>query len=52
MSEIEIDSKIETLTDQELEILEQGISYHASLILLKLWPTCEVIKELVDRKRY
>jgi len=48
----ELERVLNNLTDKELEILFEGISYHAALILLKMFPSNAVIQDLVDRKRY
>jgi hypothetical protein len=48
----ELEKALGQLTEHEEQILFDGISYHAALILLKLFPNNAVIQELVDRKRY
>jgi len=48
----ELKKALGQLTQNEEKILFDGISYHAALILLKLFPHNVIIQELVDRKRY
>ena len=48
----ELENALNGLTENEQQTLFDGISYHAAVILLKLFPNNAVIQELVDRKRY
>lgn len=48
----ELENALKSLTETEEQILFDGISYHAAVILLKLFPNNAIIQELVDRKRY
>lgn len=48
----ELEKALNKLTKDEEKILLDGISYHAAIILLRLFPHNIIIQELVDRKRY
>ena len=48
----ELENALNNLSETEQQILFDGISYHAAIILLKLFPDNVIIQELVDRKRY
>jgi hypothetical protein len=52
MKENELDQKLDTLSERELDILKDGISYHAVQILLRVWPDSQLLKDLLDQKRY
>jgi len=47
----ELQNALNKLTEIERQILEDNINYHTALILLKLFPDNEVIKELVNRRK-
>ena len=48
----ELENALNRLSETEQQILIDGISHHAAVILLKLFPDNVIIQELVDRKRY
>lgn len=52
MKEDELEKKLENLSERELEVLRDGITYHAAQILLRVWPDSQLLKELIDQKRY
>ncbi len=47
----ELKDALNKLTEIERQILMDNINFHTALILLKLFPDNEVIKELVSKKR-
>lgn len=52
MNEEEFEKEIKKLSQREKDILESGISYDAAQILLRVWPNSQLLKDLVDHKRY
>jgi len=47
----ELKDALDKLTEIEKQILIDNINYHTVLILLKMFPDNDIIKDLVNRKR-